>query len=57
MANKLLRVMSVDSAREWHDIVTFDESCVSLRSDHDLMRMGPGPQKLLLRVVWIFSGF
>jgi hypothetical protein len=37
MAIKLLQVLSVQSTRQWHDIVTLDESWIYLFSEHDLM--------------------
>jgi hypothetical protein len=42
MAIEPLQVLSVQSARQWHDIVTLDESWVYLFSEHDLMWTGPG---------------
>jgi hypothetical protein len=32
----------VQSTRQWHDIVTFDESLISLFREHDLMWIAPG---------------
>jgi hypothetical protein len=37
MAIELLQILSVQSTRQWHDIVTLDESRIYLFSDHDLM--------------------
>jgi hypothetical protein len=37
MAIELLQVLSVQRPRQWHDIVTLDESCIYLFSQHDLM--------------------
>jgi hypothetical protein len=34
MAIELLQVLSVQSTRQWHDIVTLDESWVYLFSEH-----------------------
>jgi hypothetical protein len=42
MAIKLLQVFSVQSTRQWHDIVTLDESWIYLLSEHDLMWTVPG---------------
>jgi hypothetical protein len=42
MAIELLQVLSVQSTREWHDIVTLDESWIDLFSEHDLMWTTPG---------------
>jgi hypothetical protein len=69
MAIKLLQVLSVQSTRQWHDIVTLDESWIYLFSDHDLMWIAPGEivvdrewhtvqsPKLMLTVVWNPIGF
>jgi hypothetical protein len=38
----LLRVLSVQGARQWHDFPTLDESWFFLRSEHDLMWTAPG---------------
>jgi hypothetical protein len=45
MAIELLQVLSVQSTRQWHDIVTLDESWIYLFSGHDLIWTG---EKLLL---------
>jgi hypothetical protein len=37
MAIELFQIISVQSTRQWHDIVTLDESWIYLFSDHDLM--------------------
>jgi hypothetical protein len=37
MAIELLQVISVQSTRQWHDIVTLDELWIYLFSEHDLM--------------------
>jgi hypothetical protein len=37
MAIELLQVLWVQSTHQWHDIVTLDESRISLFSEHDLM--------------------
>jgi hypothetical protein len=42
MAGELLRVLSVQGAHQWHDLVTLDESWFDLRSQHDLMWTAPG---------------
>jgi hypothetical protein len=42
MAIELLQVLSVQSTRQWHDIVTLDESWIYLFSGHDLMWTAPG---------------
>jgi hypothetical protein len=40
--NELLQVLSVQSTCQWHDIVTLDEPCIYLFSEHDLMWTTPG---------------
>jgi hypothetical protein len=42
MAAELLRVLSVQGVRQWHDLATLDESRFDLRSEHDLMWTVPG---------------
>jgi hypothetical protein len=42
MAGELLRVLSVQGARQWHDLATLDESWFSWRSEHDLMWTATG---------------
>jgi hypothetical protein len=42
MADEPLRVLSLQGARQWHDLVTLDESWFYLRSEHDLMWTAPG---------------
>jgi hypothetical protein len=42
MAIELLQVLSVQRTRQWHDIVTLDESWIYLFSEHDLMWTAPG---------------
>jgi hypothetical protein len=37
MAIELLQGLSVQSSRQWHDIVTLDELWIHLFSEHDLM--------------------
>jgi hypothetical protein len=37
-----LQVLLVQSTRQWHDIVTLDESWIYLFSEHDLMWITPG---------------
>jgi hypothetical protein len=69
MAIELLQVLSVQTTRQWHDIVTLDESWIYLFSEHDLMRTAPGEivvdreqhtvqsPKFMLTVVWNPIGF
>jgi hypothetical protein len=57
------------STRQWHDIVTFDESWIYLFSEHDVMWTAPGEivvdrerhtvqsRKFMLMVVWNPIGF
>jgi hypothetical protein len=64
MAIELLHVLSVQSTRQWHDIVTLDESWIYLFSEHDLMWTVHGEifvdrerhtvqsPKFMLTVVW-----
>jgi hypothetical protein len=64
MAIELLQVLSVQSTRQWHDIVTLDESWIYLFNEHDLMWTAPGEivvdrerhtvqsRKFMLTVVW-----
>jgi hypothetical protein len=42
MAIELLQILLVQSTRQWHDIVTLDESWIYLFSEHDLMWTAPG---------------
>jgi hypothetical protein len=69
MAIELLRVLSVQSTRQWHDIVTLDKSWIYLFSQHALMwtargeivvererHTGQSP-KSMLTVVWNPIGF
>jgi hypothetical protein len=42
MAIELLQVLSVQSTRQWYDIITLDESRIYLFSEHDLMWTDPG---------------
>jgi hypothetical protein len=42
MAIELLQVLSVQSTRQWHDIVALDESWIYLFSEYDLMWTAPG---------------
>jgi hypothetical protein len=37
-----LQVLSVQSTRQWHDIVTLDELWIYLFNKHDLMWTAPG---------------
>jgi hypothetical protein len=39
---ELLRVLSVQGAHQWHDLVILDESWFDLRSEDDLMWTVPG---------------
>jgi hypothetical protein len=69
MAIELLQVLSVQSTRQWHDIVTLGESWIYLFSEHDLMETAPGEivvdrerhtvqsPKFMLTVVWNPIGF
>jgi hypothetical protein len=69
MAIELLRVLSVQSTRQWHDIVTLDELWIYLFSEHDLMWTAPGKTvvdrerhtvqspKFMLTVMWNPIGF
>jgi hypothetical protein len=69
MALKLLQGLSVQSTRQWQDIVTLDESRIDLFSEHDLMWNAPREivveterhtvqsQKSMLTVVWNPIGF
>jgi hypothetical protein len=69
MAIELSQVLSVQSRRQWHDIVTLDELWTYLFSEHDLMWMDPGEiivdrerhtvqsLKFMLTVMWNPIGF
>jgi hypothetical protein len=69
MAIELLQVLSVQSTRQWRDVVTLDESWIYLFSEHDLMWTAPGEivvdrerhivqsPKFMLTVVWNPIGF
>jgi histone-lysine N-methyltransferase SETMAR len=69
VAIKLLQVLSVQSTRQWHDIVILEESWIYLFSEHDLMWTAPGEividrewhtvhsPKFILPVVWSPIGF
>jgi hypothetical protein len=69
MVIELLQVLSMQSTRQWHDIVTLDESWIYLFSEHDLMWTAPGEivadrerhtvqsPKFMLTVVWNPIGF
>jgi hypothetical protein len=69
MAIELLQVLSVQSTRQWHDIVTLEESWVYLSSEYDLMWTALGEivvdgqrhtiqsPKFTLTVVWNPIGF
>jgi hypothetical protein len=64
-----LQVFSVQSTRQWHDIITLDESWIYLFSEHDLMWTAPGEivvnrerhtvqaLKFMLTVLWNPIGF
>jgi hypothetical protein len=69
MVIELLQVLSVQNMRQWHDIVTLDESWIYLFNEHDLMWTAPGEivvdreqhtvqsPKFMLRIVWNPNGF
>jgi hypothetical protein len=69
MTIELLQVLSVQSTRQWHDIVTLDESWIYLFSEHDLMWTAPGEivvdrgrhtvqsPKFMMMLVWNPIGF
>jgi hypothetical protein len=69
MAIELLQALSVQSTRQWHDIVTLDESWIYLFSEHDLIWTAPGETvvdrerhtvqspKFMLTVAWNPIGF
>jgi hypothetical protein len=69
MAIQLLQVLSVQSTRQWQDIITLDESWIYLFSEHDPMWTAPGEivvdrgrytvqsPKFTLTVVWNPIGF
>jgi hypothetical protein len=69
IAIELLQVLSVQITRQWHDIVTLDESWIYLFSEHDLMWTAPGgivvdrerhpvqSPKFMLTVMWNPIGF
>jgi hypothetical protein len=64
MAIELLQVLSVQSTRQWYDIITLDESWIYLFSEHDLIWTAAGEivvdrerhtiqlPKFMLTVVW-----
>jgi hypothetical protein len=64
MTIELLQVFSMQSTRQWRDIVTLDELWIYLFSEHDLIWMAPGEivvdrerhsvqsPKFMLTVVW-----
>jgi hypothetical protein len=41
MVIELLQVLSVQSTRQWHVIITLDEPYICLFSEHDLMWTAP----------------
>jgi hypothetical protein len=69
MAIELLQVISAQSTRQWHDIITLDESWIYLFSEHELMWTAPGEivayrewhtaqsPRFMLTVVWDPIGF
>jgi hypothetical protein len=69
MSRELLRVLPVQMASQWHDIVILDESWIDLYCGQDLMWMAPGEivpdrerqtvqsPKLMLTIAWNPSGF
>jgi hypothetical protein len=69
MAIELLRVLLVQSTRQWHDIIALDESWIYLFSEHDLVWTASGEivvdmernivqsPKFMLTVVWNPIGF
>jgi hypothetical protein len=69
MAIERLQVLSLQSTRQWRDIVTLDESWIYLFSEHDLMWTAPGEivvdrerhtvqlLKFMLTVLWNPIGF
>jgi hypothetical protein len=69
MTIELLQVLSVQSTRQWYDIVTLDELWIYLFSEHGLMRKAPGEifvdrerhtvqsPKFMLMVMWNPIGF
>jgi hypothetical protein len=68
-AGELLRILAVQSTRQWHDIVTLDESWFYWNSNHGLMWLPPGDAvsdrerytiqspKLMLTIVWSPGAF
>jgi hypothetical protein len=42
MVIELLQALSLQSTRQWHDIVTLDESWIYLLNEHNLMWTAPG---------------
>jgi hypothetical protein len=69
MAIELLQILSVQSTRQWHDIITLDESWIYLLSEHDLMWTTAGEivvdmeqhtvqsPKFMLTIMWNPIGF
>jgi hypothetical protein len=69
MVIERLQVLSVQSTRQWHAMVTLDKSWIHLFSEHDLMWTTPGEivvdrerhtiqsPKFMLTVVWNPIGF
>jgi hypothetical protein len=69
MTIELLQVLSVQSTRQRHGIVTLDESGIYFFSEHDLMWTAPGEivvdmerhtvqsPKFMLTVMWNSIGF
>jgi hypothetical protein len=69
MAGELLRVLSVQGARQWHDLLRLDESWFYLYSEQDLIEMALGEivpngeryivqsPEFMVTIVWDPSGF
>jgi histone-lysine N-methyltransferase SETMAR len=69
MDGKLLRILAVQRTRQWHNIVTLDESWFYWNSDHDLVWLPLGyavpdrerytiqSPKFMLPIVWNIGGF
>jgi hypothetical protein len=69
LSQRLLSMLTTQQSRYWHDIVTLDESWVSLSTDHELVwlrsdakvpereRHTIQSKKLMLTIVWNPSGF
>ena len=69
LSRGLLRMLEVQQSRNWHDIVTLDESWFYISTDHERIWLTPGEPvpgrerhmiqspKLTITVVWNTSGF